>query len=159
MNNSDADIFSFWNKYLTTLEDTSSIRDEEFSVSLFGGQDLADDLSELILSGVKTAGSGLVRDYQMAGDELPLVGNHIIVLNAKSEPRCIIKITNVEINLYKNIDERIAKAEGEGDLSLEYWRKAHKEFFSPFLEQLDIEELESAEIVTEFFKVIHPLNS
>ena len=51
------------------------------------------------------------------------------IINSKGE---IIKIqiTNVEIKRFCDIDATWAKKEGEGDLSLAYWQKVHKDFFT-----------------------------
>ena len=61
----------------------------------------------------------------------------------------------VEIHSFDSVPERVAIAEGEGDLSLSYWREAHASFFAPYLAELGISELGQAEIVTEFFEVLY----
>ncbi len=109
---------------------------------------------KLYLDGKKTAGSGLVKDYEMAGDDLPKVDNHWIILDANEKPRCIVKTTRVEFHRFDQVPLEVALAEGEGDLSLEYWKKSHREFFTPYLEGLGLSDLESAQIVTEFYDLV-----
>lgn len=121
--------------------------------SIAGNDEIADALLQLYLQRKKTAGSGLVKDYKQSGDPLPEIGNHWIILDTKQNPRCIVKTTAIEFHLFKNVPLRIAVAEGEGDLSLEYWRKGHREFFSA-LTYLNIENLDDEEIVTEFFELV-----
>lgn len=120
-----------------------------------GDLSIADELLNLYLQGKKTAGSSLVRDFEVAGDPLPRVGDHWILLDSRGAPRCIAKVVRVEFHRFDEITLEIARAEGEGDLSLEYWRSAHQTFFAPYLPTLGISDLESAEIVTEFFEVVH----
>jgi 5-formyltetrahydrofolate cyclo-ligase len=97
----------------------------------------------------------LVRDYEVAGDPLPKVGNYWVVLNSNEQPKCIAKTIRVEIHSFEDVSPEIARAEGEGDLSLDYWRESHKEFFTPLLPELGIEDLNSALVVTEFFEIVY----
>jgi len=122
-----------------------------------GNSDIADSLVELYLCGRKTAGSGLVKDYELAGDPLPRIGDYWIVLDSKGQPRCVAKTIRVAIHSFESVTEEIAIAEGEGDLSLEYWRQGHQKFFAPYLDKLGIEDLRKAQIVTEFYEVWIPI--
>lgn len=121
------------------------------SASMPGDKFLADALVAQYLNGTKTAGSGLVRSYEVAGEPLPKVGNYWIILDSHEQPRCIGKTIRVEINTFVTVREEIALAEGDG--SLENWRKAHREFFGSFLAELGIDDLDQALVVTEFFEV------
>ena len=71
------------------------------------------------------------------------------IVNSKGE---IIKIqiTKVEIKRFCDIDEEWAKKEGEGDLSLAYWQKEHKEFFTKYYENFTTE----TKLVCEEFVLI-----
>ena len=51
--------------------------------------------------------------------------------------------------------EEVAIAEGEGDLSLDYWRKAHIEFFTPYLKSWGVTELDKETLITEFFEIVY----
>jgi uncharacterized protein YhfF len=53
------------------------------------------------------------------------------------------------------VDEEFARAEGEGDLSLAYWRRTHKHFFSRSLPAIDREFSEDMPLVCERFRVIY----
>ena len=118
-----------------------------------GNKQIADGLVALYLTGKKSAGSGLVKDYDVAGDPLPRVGDYWIVLDSSEQPRCIVKTIKVEIHTFDAVTEEIALAEGEGDLSLGYWRDAHRRFFTPLLTSFDITDLSKALVVTEFFEI------
>lgn len=126
------------------------------SAAMPGNKQIADGLVKLYLSGKKTAGSGLVKDYETAGDPLPAVGDFWIVLDSQERPKCIAETVRVEIHPFCEVTEEIAVAEGEGDLSLNYWRSAHKRFFDPYLAKFGISDLDNALVVTEFFNVFFP---
>lgn len=144
----------FWNRYLASLTSSERPVDPDVTASHPGGRELADELVALYLAGKKWAGSGLVRDYEAAGDPLPQVGRYWMLLDSLDRPRCIVKVTRTEIHRFDQVPEYIAQAEGEGDLSLDYWRKEHARFFAPYLEPLGIMNLDSEPIVTEFFEMV-----
>lgn len=150
----------YWNSYLQSLPQLLqyTVQKAKVSAGMAGNLALADALLELYLSGQKTAGSGLMKDYQRAGDPLPAVGDHWIILNRQHQPRCIVKTVRVALYTFANVPEEVAIAEGEGDLSLAYWRQAHLNFFTPFLTQWGIEDREQLEqeiVVTEFFEKVY----
>ncbi len=141
----------FWNDYLVQAED----KNKELQISMFGDEQSCDELVSLIASGTKSAGSSLVLDYQFAGDPLPTPGTVSLVVDSKGIPVCIIEIDEVIQYKFKDVPIRVAHAEGEGDKSIEYWKRVHREFFGPSMKPLGIEDLDDAMIVTEFFKVIY----
>jgi 5-formyltetrahydrofolate cyclo-ligase len=149
------EIKEYWNKYLENLLEKDRPDHPHVEVSIAGNLDICDTLLNLYLNGKKTAGSGLVKDYELAADPLPKVGNFWIVLDSNENPRCILKTSKVVKNLFKDISLEIAIAEGEGDLSVDYWKSAHEEFFSPYLADWGIENLEDEEVVTEFYEVVY----
>lgn len=143
----------FWNKYTSTLDSTPA--NPTIEVGVAGNLKIADELLALYLSGKKTAGSGIVKDYELAGDELPKVGNYWIILDSKNIARCLVKTIRVEYYQFEAVPLEVAIAEGEGDLSLEYWYEAHINFFSPFLKEWMISDLSKETLVTEFYEVVY----
>lgn len=111
---------------------------------------------DLYLSGAKTAGSGLVEDYVTNGDPPPQVGDHWIALGADGRPRLILRANRVETHRFLEVPERIAVAEGEGDLSLAYWRLKHAERYTPYLDEWGLRDINDATVVTEFFTLVYP---
>jgi uncharacterized protein YhfF len=104
--------------------DTANLR-----VASFGDtRTLSDELNALILSGKKTASSGALDAYEDEG-EFPKIGEQFLVIDYDEEPLCVIEITSVEQKRFLEVDASFAAKEGEGDLSLAYWRAAHQEFF------------------------------
>ncbi|OIQ17593.1 MAG: hypothetical protein BM556_12385 [Bacteriovorax sp. MedPE-SWde] len=141
----------FWNKF--KIE--KSIDHDNYNISMFGGPDIADELCALILVGDKTAGSSLVKDFEVSGDPLPKEGDFHVVIDSQKEPVCIIKTLKTEVNKFYDVPESVAFAEGEGDKSLAHWQNVHEDFFTFFLEELGIEQLEDADVITEHFEVIY----
>lgn len=150
----------FWNAYLSQFPKgqlpTISVNNPLFVESSFAGNPaITDDLVQLVIKGKKIAGSSLVRDFQTVGDPLPKVGNFWIALDKNEEPKCILKTVRIEINKFKNITDEIAKAEGEGDCTVKYWKQVHQDIYTPFLEHWGIEDLNEAEVITEFYEVVY----
>lgn len=91
---------------------------------------LADELSVLVAQGRKTATCSLLRDYEAEDEALPRPGERHCILDGRGEPLCIIEITEVTVRPFGEVDADFARDEGEGDLSLAYWRAAHMAFFA-----------------------------
>ena len=85
-----------------------------------------DELFELVRCGRKTATCAVLDNEPLSSH-----GDVEQIVNSKGE---IIKIINVEIKRFCDIDATWAKKEGEGDLSLAYWQKVHKDFFTKYYE-------------------------
>jgi uncharacterized protein YhfF len=87
--------------------------------------DLADELLELVLKGVKTATCSTEDEPNTSKP-----GEQWIVLDGRGNPRCVIESTEVTYRRYGDVDAAFAHDEGEGDRSLSYWRDAHRRYFT-----------------------------
>ncbi len=66
----------------------------------------------------------------MYNEPIPTVdGKFDIVLNSKCEPVAILTNSKVYQTTFDKVTAEHALKEGEGDLSLSYWRQAHERFF------------------------------
>ncbi len=144
-----------WNKYLSTLLPAERPENPRVEASFAGNQQITDSLLKLYLSGKKCAGSSIAEDFISAGDPLPQIGNYWIYLNSNREPSCILRTEQVVFNKFKDVPSAIAIAEGEGDLSLEYWRKTHAEFYLPHLSSWGVSNIDEATVVTEYFRIVY----
>jgi uncharacterized protein YhfF len=90
----------------------------------------ADALLALVLDGTKTATAGALWDYEHEGETLPRVGDLAILLDGAQRPRGLIEVTQVQVVPYDEVTAEHARLEGEGDLSLAYWRDVHERFFA-----------------------------
>lgn len=143
----------FWKSYIGSLK--SEPIDPIIDIGIAGDESNAHELLALYLSGEKTAGSSLVIDYEIAGDPLPEAGNYWMVLDLDMNPRCILKTIKVETFTFEDVPEHVAVAEGEGDKTVRFWKDAHTNFFSPYLEQWGVLDLSSQVVVTEFYELVY----
>ena len=92
--------------------------------------DQADELLELVLAGDKTATASALWDYEAEGEDLPTEGTLGIVVDGSGRPRALVVTTRVRVVPFDEVDAAHARAEGEGDRSLEHWRQVHERFFT-----------------------------
>jgi 5-formyltetrahydrofolate cyclo-ligase len=144
----------YWNTYRASIPNKRHLQDVFVSAGYAGTPQITDELLALYLSGKKSAGSSVMEDFLTAGDPLPQVGNYWIYLNSSGDPSCILRTEKVVMNKFKDVPVEIAIAEGEGDLSLEYWRRVHSELYSPCLVEWGVKSMDEATMVTEFFKIV-----
>lgn len=78
-----------------------------------------------------------------------------IVTDFKGNAVCIIKTTAVNLIPFCEVGEEFAYREGEGDKSLEYWRKAHIEAFNCELKEYNKEFKEDMLVVCNEFEVVY----
>lgn len=107
-----------------------------------------DKLIELVLSGKKTATTS---NYDE--NELPVIGKESIIHYDNEKDACIVKTIDYKIMKFKDMTEDLAALEGEGDLSLEYWRKVHYDFFKSYNPDFNDDTL----VVFERFKLVKNL--
>lgn len=98
--------------------------------SFGAGPEQADDLLGLVLAGTKTATAGALWDYEAEDEPLPEIGTLSIILDSTGQPRALIETTEVQVVPFDEVSDEQARLEGEGDLSLEYWRDVHQRFFT-----------------------------
>ncbi|MBB2893206.1 GNAT family N-acetyltransferase [Flexivirga oryzae] len=90
----------------------------------------ADELLGLVLRGVKTATASSLWDYEADGDPLPEVGELSILLDSSGAPHALIETTEVRTVPFDEVGPEHARAEGEGDRTLEAWRAIHERFWT-----------------------------
>ncbi len=113
--------------------------------------EMADELAGLVIEGKKTATCGSLSSFKNE-EESPTIGGYSIILNGKGEAVCVIRTISLRIVRFCDVGEDLASKEGEGDLSLNYWREAHKDFFSregTYQEDMELvaEEFELVDVV------------
>jgi uncharacterized protein YhfF len=85
---------------------------------------LRDRLVEAVLSGVKTATSSLLADWQRDGEQPPAAGELQTVINSAGTP-----VARSEVVALGAVDDRVARAEGESYRTAAGWRSAHERFW------------------------------
>lgn len=82
----------------------------------------------MIATGVKTASCGSLAGC-IEDNAFPMIGEYKIVENSRGEPVCVIRVIGLHLLRFSDVTAELARKEGEGDLSLEYWRNEHRRFF------------------------------
>src|SRR3954453_4284362 len=90
------------------------------------GPDLADKLLDLVLQGTKRATCWAESQGLLSAE----VGKRMVVLDGTGTPRAVLRTLELTNRRFNEVDEAFAFDEGEGDQSLEYWREAHKRYFT-----------------------------
>jgi uncharacterized protein YhfF len=116
---------------------------------------LSESLLALIRSGRKRAGTGLLWAYEYDGEEISKTGDIEIVIDHLNRPALVTRITSAKVVPYDEVTAEYAAIEGEGDGSLEYWRKAHWAFFSRECARIGREPDESMPVVCSTFEVLN----
>jgi uncharacterized protein YhfF len=118
--------------------------------------ELAQELAGLVLSGVKTATASLYWEYAAEGEALPQVGGYSVITDFDGHPLGVIQAVEVRILPFDEVEPAFAADEGEGDLSLEFWRGAHWRFFSRACEKLGLQPDPKMPVVCERFRLVYP---
>jgi len=146
----------YWEQFLASLPTDSPYRTKTYLAEGWGdGPAMADELGALVVQGIKTATCSAVWEWEAEGSPIPQKGLITIALDGRGEPLCIIESVEVTIRKYNEVDSDFAHDEGEGDLSLNYWRAAHKNYFSRVLPKAGKEFSEEMPLVCERFRVIY----
>lgn len=104
-----------------------------------------DKLVELVLVGQKKATTSI---YDK--NDLPIINEKSIICFSDGKQACIVKTIDYKIMKFKEMTEELARLEGEGDLSLDYWKKTHENFFKYYNYNFNDETL----IIFEIFEII-----
>ena len=149
-----ADLSAFWGEFAKA---TGGADEDRFYEAFFFGDSeaMATELAELVLVGTKRATAGALWSYQTEGRRPPRSGDLSIVTSWSGQPLCVIETLSVEVVAFHEVTAEFAATEGEGDGSLAFWTKAHREFFSRECAAARREFSESMLIVCERFAVVY----
>lgn len=150
------DVCSFWQAYLDTLPPGSPKRAQPYLVDTLGDNpSLADELTALVLAGRKTATCSALCEWEANGDPPPEAGQLTVFLDGSGRPRCVAETTEVRELPMNRVDAAFARDEGEGDLSLAYWRTAHERYFARVLPRVGCTFAPDMLLVCERFRVVY----
>ena len=125
----------------------------DYEAWAFGGA--PDKLAGLVVSGVKTATCSSLALMRLEGESMPKPGDYSVILDSAGSAVCIIRTTKVYVETFEHVTEEHAFKEGEGDRSLDYWRRIHREFFTDELGAAGLPFDEDCELVCEEFEVVY----
>lgn len=116
----------------------------------------ADTCADLVLRGIKSATAPSLWGLEARGEPLPRPGELHVVTTWAGEAVCVIRTTRVEIVPFDQVTAEHAAAEGEGDRSLDYWRRVHWPYYHRELDGTRYSPAEDMPIVCEYFEVVYP---
>lgn len=116
----------------------------------------ADECARLVLSGVKRATAPSVWELEAAGEPLPSVGDLHIVTDWAGVAQCVIRTVSVVVLPFHAVPAEHAALEGEGDGSLRYWRRVHRDYYRRVLAGTGHEVSDEILVVLEQFEVVFP---
>ena len=125
----------------------------EYEAWAFG--EAPDQLALLVKDGIKTATCSAYDLYQHENESLPKAGEYSVILNSRKEAVCIIQTTKVYVAAFDQVTAEHAFKEGEGDRSLEYWRKVHESFLQKELAAINRSFDRNTRVVCEEFKLVY----
>lgn len=116
--------------------------------------ELSASLLELIRSGRKRAGTGLLWAYEHDGEHIARAGDIEIAVDHLHEPAIVTRIVSSEVVPFNRVTAEYAAIEGEGDGSLDDWRKAHWSYFSRECRRIGRVPDESMPVICCVFEVL-----
>ncbi|MGB5819096.1 MAG: ASCH domain-containing protein [Saonia sp.] len=144
---------NMWGDYLDThLEDAFAKAPKV--IHFCDNQKDADECAALVSKGIKKATSHSLLGLQYRKEPLPKLGDFMVITNWAGKAKCIVKTTAVKLKPFFSIDEAYAQIEGEGDKSLDYWKKVHWDYYTRELEPFDRVPRESMIVVCQEFEKV-----
>lgn len=145
---------SLWGDFLE--ENLQFANEPAPSVGYFGDNEKdANTLADLVTQDIKRATSHSLLGLQLREETLPKIGDFFVVTDWKGKAKCIVRTTSVKLVPYFAIHGEHARLEGEGDKSLDYWRKVHWDYYTRELEAFGRRPLESMIVVFERFEKVY----
>lgn len=149
-----ARLVPFWAEFARFSGGVGEDRFHE-AFSFGDGEALADELAELVLRGVKRATASSLWSYEDQAKPIARPGDLSIVTNWAGEPLCVVRTDSVEVVPFREVTAEFARAEGEGDGSLSFWRQAHRRYFSRECARTGREFSEDMLVACERFTVVY----
>jgi uncharacterized protein YhfF len=150
-----AETDAFWQAFRRHL----GLDHDNYVVGSFGDSpEMATELADLVIAGIKRATASLARDYGDGREPTPRPGDFVIMLDGKGGPRFIWRTTDVTIKPLSQVDEAFAWDEGEGDRTRDWWLDAHRRYFARQAMREGFEIDDEILTVLERFEVVWPLD-
>jgi uncharacterized protein YhfF len=142
----------FWRGY----REAAGLHHDDYDVVAFGdGPEMATELAELTVAGIKRATAGLVRQFGPDGEPPPVVGGRRLARRRQLSARDLA-YDRVRAGPLNSVDERFAWDEGEGERTREWWLSAHRRFFGRRAAAQGLHMHDEIETMFERFQVVWP---
>jgi len=151
------EIVRYYDAFLAGLPTDSPLRSRPWHAEGWGNTPaMADELGGLIAAGTKTATCSAVWEWEAEGQAWPAVGELTVVLDGRDQPLCVVETFQVEVRPFAEVDEAFAFEEGEGDRSLDHWRRVHLAYFTASLARIGRRFDPAMPLVCERFRLQFP---
>ncbi len=128
-----------------------------YQVWSFGNSpEMASELAGLVISGTKTATASLFETNKLEPAKAPVDAGYSVVTTFEGEPLCVIQTTEIRHVPFCDVDGTFAYDEGEGDRTLEAWRKGHLAYFTREAAELGFDFDENSIVCCERFQLLFP---
>ena len=115
---------------------------------------MARELVELVVHGPKRGTAGLLWSIERFPELAPLPDGYSLVTERDGTPRAVIRTTDIQVRPFGEVDAQFAWDEGEGDRTLEAWRRGHWAYFTAECAELGREPSLEMPVVLERFALL-----
>ncbi|MDC1162060.1 ASCH domain-containing protein [Tenacibaculum sp.] len=143
-----------WDNFLKE-NPTNSSKEIPISFYFCDNEKDADECVELVIKGIKQATATSLWWFEKNKEALPKVGDQYIVTDWNGEAKAVIETTKIVPTPYNEITAEFAETEGEGDKSLEYWKRVHEAYYTREMEPHNEKFNENMIIICEYFRVLY----
>ncbi len=98
--------------------------------------ELRDELTALALAGTKTTTAGLLVEYELDGDAVPVAGDRSVLLDSAERPVAILETVDCPVVRLADVSDRHAIDEGEGYADTHEFRVAHERFWNGYIGEI-----------------------
>src|SRR3989442_3817277 len=155
----DGDADRYWAQFLRSLpagSDCPQTYHEAFRFGSGPAKGVASEVAALVLAGTKTSTASVEWALEAEGRRPVKPGNLSIVLDGHDHPVCIIETTEVKSVPYDEMsDEQFAYEGGEGDRSLESWRRMYWEVIVSACARFKRAPTPKTRLLCERFRVVY----
>ena len=149
------DTDAFWQAFRRN----AGLDHDNYVVGSFGDSpEMATELADLVVTGIKRATASLARDYGEGREPTPEPGDFVMMLDGEGRPMFIWRNTQVTIKPRSQVVEACAGDDGEGDRTREWWLDAHRRYFTRQARREGFEFGEDILTVFDRFEIVWPLD-
>lgn len=114
------------------------------------------DQPKLILANQKRGTAHMAMDFEVNNVPRRVTGDYWVILDAKQRPIGLVRVTDVYESPFLSVPASFSVQEGEGDMSLEFWREAHLDYFIMQCKKMGVEWDQNCLVVCESFELVEP---